>query len=107
MASVTRPGVEIFEEADVRLDPPFHLVLLDDDHHTYGYVVRMLGAIFGYSKDKGFAIACMVDKDGRAIVMTGSRDEVERKQSQIHGFGPDPVMPESRGSMSAIFEPAC
>jgi ATP-dependent Clp protease adaptor protein ClpS len=107
MATQTRPGIEIFEDTDTRLDPPYHVVLLDDDHHTYPYVIRMLGAIFGYSKNKGFALACMVDRDGRAIVMTGSRDEAERKQQQIHAFGPDPAMADSLGSMSAIIEPAC
>lgn len=101
-----RPGTEILEETDTDLEPPYHLVLLDDDSHTYGYVIHMLASVFGYSKEKGFAIACVVDSEGRAIVMTGSRDEAERKQGQIHSFGADPAMPESAGSMSAILEPA-
>ncbi|MCC6385884.1 MAG: ATP-dependent Clp protease adaptor ClpS [Dehalococcoidia bacterium] len=107
MATTTRPRIEILEDTSTNLDPPFHLVLLDDDDHTYNYVIRMLGAVFGYSKDKSFAIACMVDSEGRAIVMTGSKDEVERKQNQIHSFGADPQMAQSKGSMSAIIEPAC
>lgn len=106
MGTSPRPGIEILEDTDTHLEPPYHLVLLDDDSHTYGYVIHMLGSVFGYSKDKGFAIACVVDSEGRAIVMTGSRDEAERKQHQIHSFGADPAMPESLGSMSAILEPA-
>ena len=57
----------------------------------------MLATVFGYSKEKGFAIACVVDSEGRAVVMTGSRDEAERKQNQIHAFGADPAMPGSAG----------
>jgi hypothetical protein len=37
--------------------------------------------------------------------MTGSKDEVERKQHLVHSFGADPAMPSSKGSMSAIIEP--
>ena len=66
----------------------------------------MLQRIFGYSREKGFAIACMVDSAGQAILMTGAHAEVETKQAQIHAFGADPLMAESAGSMSAIIEPA-
>ena len=104
--TITRPGIEIIEETDSDLDKPYHLILLDDNEHTYNYVIRMLGAVFGYSKEKAFAMACVVDSEGRCILMTGSHDEVERKQDQVHGFGADPHMPESKGSMSAIIEAA-
>jgi len=102
----TKPGVEIFEETDEQLEPPYHLILLDDQYHTYQYVIVMLNKIFGYSAEKGYAIACIVDSQGQAILMTGSHDEVRKKQDQIHAFGPDPLMEESAGSMSAIIEPA-
>ena len=102
----TRPGIEITGDTDEQLDPPFHLILLDDDEHTYQYVIHMLGEVFGYSKEKGFAIACMVDANGQAILLTGGHDEVERKQHQVHSFGADPLMAVSKGSMSAVIEPA-
>jgi ATP-dependent Clp protease adaptor protein ClpS len=106
MATVTKPGIEIIEETDQRQEPPYHLILLDDDDHTYEYVIRMMRQLFGYSKDKAFAIACVVDAQGKAIVMTGPRSEAESKQHQIHSFGADPAMPHSAGSMSATLEPA-
>jgi ATP-dependent Clp protease adaptor protein ClpS len=106
MATTTKPGIEILEDTSTSLEPPVHLILLDDDEHTYGYVIHMLGAVFGYSKEKSFAIACAVDAQGQAIVMTGSHDEAERKQNQIHSFGADPAMAKCKGSMSAIIEPA-
>ncbi len=108
-ARVTTPGLpEIVErpEVDEELDQPCHLILLDDDSHTYQYVIRMLGELFGYSREKGYGIACVVDSEGQAIVMTGPKDECLRKQDQIHAYGPDPLMEKSVGSMSAIIEPA-
>ena len=104
--TVTNPGTHVIEETDIEKEKPYHLILLDDDHHTYEYVVQMLQRIFGYSREKGFAIACMVDAHGQAILMTGGLAEVENKQLQIHAFGADARMPESAGSMSAIIEQA-
>ena len=100
------PGTRVIEEVDSHPEPPYHLILLDDNDHTYQYVIAMLGSVFGYSPEKGFAIACVVDKDGQAVLMTGALDEVKLKQDQVHGYGADPNMPESKGSMSAVIEPA-
>jgi len=100
------PTTWVTEETDSEIQPPYHLILLDDNDHTYGYVIEMLGSVFGYAPEKGFAIACVVDKEGRAIVMTGPLEDVRLKQEQIHAFGADPGHPDSKGSMSAVIEPA-
>ena len=84
----------------------YHLVLLDDDDHSYEYVIMMLAHIFGYTFEKGYAIACVVDSAGRAVVETAGHDQVTRHQRQIHAFGADPNIPRSKGSMSAVVEPA-
>lgn len=107
MGSSTKPGIEILDEVDEQLEPPYHLILLDDQEHTYQYVIALLGQVFGYSVEKAYAIACVVDAEGRAIVMTGSHDEVRAKQEQIHAFGADPFLEQCKGSMSAVIEPAC
>lgn len=106
MEAATTPQTRERQEVRPGYEPVYHLILLDDDHHTYAYVIVMLGAIFGYSREKAFAIACVVDGQGQAVVMTGSHDEVSLKQQQIHAFGADPLMAECRGSMSAVVEPA-
>jgi len=107
MATLPTPSTRVLEDTDVKTEPPYHLILLDDDSHTYQYVIKLLGSVFGYSTDKGFAIACVVDSQGQAIVMTASHDEVSLKQQLIHSFGADELMPMSAGSMSAIIEQAC
>jgi len=94
------------DETNAELAPRYHLVLLDDDDHSYEYVVLMLGDLFGYGVDKAYAIACAVDSTGRAIVETASHDRVLTDQRRIHGYGPDPFLARCRGSMSAVVEPA-
>lgn len=106
MLPSTSPGTRVLEDTDSAMEPPYHLILLDDNEHTYQYVVHMLGSIFGYNHQKAFAMACVVDAQGQAILMTASHDEVQLKQEAVHAFGADPLMPECKGSMTAIIEPA-
>lgn len=108
MTTPANPRTNVREQAheSTGLAPRFHLVLLDDSDHSYDYVVVMLGSIFGYAREKAFAIACAVDGTGKAIVETAGHDQVTRHQQQIHAFGPDPLVPRCKGSMSAIVEPA-
>ena len=94
------------QETEEALDRLYHLVLLDDDDHTYAYVIEMLGDIFGYSREKAFAMARMVDGEGRVIVETAGIEQVTDHQQRIHSYGPDHRLPQSVGSMSAIIEEA-
>lgn len=87
-------------------DKPWHVVLLDDDHHTYDYVIEMLNAIFGYSLRKAFQMACEVDEKKRVIVWTGHIEKAEAYQEEIHEYGADWRMDSSKGSMTAALEKA-
>jgi ATP-dependent Clp protease adaptor protein ClpS len=84
----------------------FHVVLLDDDEHTYDYVIEMLQKLFFLSADAALQHAVEVDTAGRTIVITCERAEAEFARDQIHAYGADPRMPKSKGSMSAVLEPA-
>lgn len=86
--------------------PPYHVVLLNDDDHTYDYVLLMLRAIFGFPFEKGFQLAREVDTQGRVILLTTTKEHAELKRDQVHGYGRDVLLSRSKGSMSAIIEPA-
>lgn len=85
---------------------PWNVVLLDDDAHTYEYVIEMVVSLFGHSKERAYEIAKKVDEEGRAVLLTTHKEHAEFKRDQVHAFGPDRRMAESAGSMSAIIEPA-
>lgn len=106
--TITFPEVETESDSEqrTRRQPPYHVILLNDDDHTYDYVIRMLKQLFGYPVEKGFKMAEEVDKTGRVIVLTTSREHAELKQDQIHAFGADPLLPRCKGSMTAVIEPA-
>ena len=86
--------------------PPYNVVLLNDDDHSFDYVVLMLNTIFGHPPEKGFKMALEVDKTGRVVVATTNLEHAELKRDQIHDFGPDPLIPRCKGSMSAVVEPS-
>ncbi len=89
-----------------RLAPRWHVVLLDDDDHTYDYVIEMLGKVFGHAAEKALGMAKEVDSTGRVIVHTAVFEQAEFKQQQIHAYGADWRLDRSAGSMSAVLEPA-
>ncbi len=86
--------------------PPFHVVLTDDNDHSYEYVMEMLRSIFGYDEPKTFTMAKEVDSQGRVIVFTTHKELAELKRDQIHGYGTDWRVATCQGSMSAFVEPA-
>lgn len=83
----------------------WNVILLNDEEHTYDYVIEMMGVIFAHPKEKGFKIAETVDTEGRAICLTTHKEHAELKRDQIHAYGKDPRMAVSKGSMSAVIEP--
>jgi ATP-dependent Clp protease adaptor protein ClpS len=104
--TITLPDVEEQTDQRTKRQPPYHVILLNDDDHTYQYVISMLQKLFGHTLETGFKMAQEVDKTGRVIVDTTSMERAELKRDQIHAFGADPLIPRCKGSMSAEIEPA-
>ena len=86
--------------------PPYHVILLDDDDHTYEYVLDMLRKLFGHTSEQAYTLAREVDDTGRVVVDTTTLERAELKRDQIHAFGRDWRVTRCRGSMSAAIEPA-
>ncbi|MEL6312107.1 MAG: ATP-dependent Clp protease adaptor ClpS [Pseudomonadota bacterium] len=93
-------------ETDREQPVPWNVVLLDDDDHSYEYVIRMAQQLFGMTLERAFQLAKTVDAEGRAVCTTTHKELAELKQEQIHCFGPDPLMSDCKGAMSAVIEPA-
>jgi len=86
--------------------PRYHVVLFDDDDHTYEYVIEMLMALFGHGLQTAYEMASTVDRAGRVVVDTTTQERAELKRDQIHAYGPDWRIPHCTGSMSADVEAA-
>jgi ATP-dependent Clp protease adaptor protein ClpS len=104
--AVADPERSTGTSARERRERLYHVILLNDEDHTYDYVIEMLGKVFGFGESRAFRHAVEVDTRGTTILITCELEKAELKRDQIHAFGPDPRLPRSMGSMAAVVEPA-
>jgi ATP-dependent Clp protease adaptor protein ClpS len=89
-----------------QLVPLYRVVLLDDNDHTYDYVIEMLQKILVFTLDEAYRHAEEVDRTGRTVLITCELPQAEFCRDQVQGYGPDWRLPRSQGSMRAVIEPA-
>ena len=104
--TVTVPEIANQSQTQQKTAPLYNVVLLNDDDHSYDYVIEMLVKLFGMTESKAYNHAVEVDTAGTTILLTCELEKAELKRDQIHAYGPDPRMPSSLGSMAALVEPA-
>jgi ATP-dependent Clp protease adaptor protein ClpS len=84
----------------------YHVILLNDEDHTYDYVIEMLMEIFGFSEAKAYEHTVEVDTKGHSRLITCPLQEAEEKRDRIHSHGADWRLPRSARSKAALIEPA-
>jgi ATP-dependent Clp protease adaptor protein ClpS len=101
----TRPS-EAHETRSAKV-PPYHVVLENDDYHSFEFVVHVLIKALGYAKERAFQLMLQAHNSGRAVVWTGPKEVAELKADQIRTFReirqPDNV---SLGPLDCAIEPA-
>ncbi len=105
-ATKTSPDLQTDVSVSPREVPLYHVVLIDDDEHTYDYVIEMLCGIIRCSVERAYQLACAVDRDGRVIVETCVLEKAELRREQIHAYGADWRIERCKGSMTAELERA-
>ncbi len=89
-----------------RRQPPYNVILLNDEEHTFEYVIELLTKIFGHSLTLAETLTWRIHNTGHAIVMTTHKELAELKCDQVLGYGPDPRMSISKGPLGCYIEPA-
>ena len=74
-------------EESVQTDVPWVTIVWNDPINLMSYVTYVFQTYFGYSKKKATKLMLDVHHQGRAVVSSGSREEMERDVSAMHGFG--------------------
>jgi ATP-dependent Clp protease adaptor protein ClpS len=69
--------------------PPYAVVLFNDEEHSFPFVVETLMKVFGYPHEKSFSLTLQIHNAGRGIVWSGSLEVAELKRDQIRSAGPD------------------
>jgi ATP-dependent Clp protease adaptor protein ClpS len=103
-ATIVRPKAA--REQTERRVPRYNVILWNSDDHTFEYVERMLRELFGHTKEECHKLAETIDAEGRAVVLTTTKEHAELKRDQILAFGKDENMATCKGSLHATIEEA-
>ena len=74
-------------EEHALLDTPWTTVVWNDPVNLMSYVSYVFRSYFGFSKAEAERRMLQVHNDGRAVVATGTREEMERHVEAMHDFG--------------------
>ncbi len=82
-------GTAIAERpADAELDhTPWVTIVWDDPVNLMSYVTHVFVTYFHYSRQKAERLMLEVHNDGKAIVSSGGREQMERDCTAMHEFG--------------------
>jgi ATP-dependent Clp protease adaptor protein ClpS len=68
-------------------DLPWVTVVWDDPINLMSYVTYVFQEVFGYSREHATELMLKVHNEGKAVVSSGTREEMERDVERLHAFG--------------------
>src|SRR5262244_1247932 len=74
------------EQPKTRRIPPYHVILLNDDHHSMEFVIDVLSKVLGCSLERAVQLMLEAHTSGRAVIWTGPKEVAELKAEQIRTF---------------------
>jgi len=83
----TKSKIEEEIQAIFSTDKPWVTIVWDDPVNLMSYVTYVLMELFGYSKERANELMLKVHNEGKAVVSTGSREEMEHDVARLHEFG--------------------
>ena len=69
------------------IDKPWITIVWDDPVNLMNYVTFVFMKLFGYSKERAHELMLQVHNEGKAVVSTGTREEMERDVQRLHEHG--------------------
>nr|WP_204043711.1 ATP-dependent Clp protease adapter ClpS [Acrocarpospora phusangensis] len=78
---VERPAI------DVRPDLPWLTIVWNDPVNLMSYVTFVFQSVFGFTREKAEKLMLDVHHKGRAVVSSGTREEMERDVQILHSYG--------------------
>ncbi|HEV7565626.1 MAG TPA: ATP-dependent Clp protease adapter ClpS [Microbacteriaceae bacterium] len=69
------------------LGTPWVTIVWNDPVNLMSYVTYVFRSYFGFPEAEAERLMLQVHNDGRAVVATGSREEMERHVEAMHDYG--------------------
>ncbi len=79
--------VEELTEPLFFVDRPWVTIVWDDPVNLMSYVTYVFISLFNYSKERATELMLLVHNEGRAVVSSGRREEMERDVARLHEYG--------------------
>jgi len=83
----TAPNTIERSSTDVQFDLPWITIVWNDPVNLMSYVTYVFQTVFGYSRPKAEKLMMDVHQKGRAVVSSGTREEMERDVQILHSYG--------------------
>ena len=81
-------GLDLPDVDDAPVDDrPWVAIVWNDPVNLMSYVTHVLMELFGYSREKATALMLDVHEKGRAVVSSGTREQMEHDVSRLHAKG--------------------
>ena len=91
VAAGSAPTVERVDrpvgEEVVDPDRPWVTIVWNDPVNLMTYVTYVLQKLFGYSNEKAKKLMLQVHHEGRAVVSSGTREQMENDVARLHAYG--------------------
>jgi ATP-dependent Clp protease adaptor protein ClpS len=86
---VTAPAELDRPEVDDVVDPdrPWVAIVWNDPVNLMSYVTHVLMELFGYPRAEAHRLMLAVHHEGRAVVSTGTREQMEVDVTRLHAKG--------------------
>lgn len=68
-------------------DTPWITIVWNDPVNLMSYVTYVFMTYFHYPREKAEKLMMQVHQDGRSVVSSGSREEMERDVAAMHSYG--------------------
>jgi ATP-dependent Clp protease adaptor protein ClpS len=94
------------DNTGTRRVPPYHVILENDDHHSFEFVVDVLRKALGFNEQRAFLVTNEAHTKGRAVAWTGSKEVAELKVEQIRTFHEIHADGRKLGPLGVTIEPA-
>lgn len=82
---------QVLEDVDlgssILADTPWVTIVWNDAVNLMTYVSYVFRSYFGHSSDEAERLMLLVHNDGRAVVASGGREQMERHVEAMHDFG--------------------
>ena len=80
---VERPDLD----EDVSTARVWITIVWNDPVNLMSYVTLVFQRLFGYSREKATRLMLQVHHDGKAVVSSGTREQMERDVARLHAAG--------------------